>query len=223
MKTIAVLCVMLAGVLGGSNGSMGAQQHSAVLDKVISGIEERYQASGFTADFDQTSTIKAMEISDYATGRVFFKRPGMMRWEYETPEKQLILTDGKKLWIYRPEDSQVLVGKAPVYFGDGRGASFLADVKLIREKFDLSLEAEKDVNYHKLKLIPREKSLELTSIYLWVSKKTFDVIQISTFNSYKDETRIIMKNIQFKDSLEDSLFRLKVPPKTDVQYLDEDR
>jgi outer membrane lipoprotein carrier protein len=200
-----------------------AQQDTALLDKVIGGVEKRYQASGFTADFDQTSTIKAMDISDYAAGRVYFKRPGKMRWEYVTPEKQLILTDGKRLWIHRPEDNQVLIGKAPVYFGDGRGASFLADVKLIREKFDLSLEAEKDDNYHKLKLIPREKSLELTSIYLWVSKKTYEVIQISTFNSYEDETRIIMKNIQFQKALDDSLFRLKVPPKSDVQYLDEER
>jgi outer membrane lipoprotein carrier protein len=205
------------------SAGVGAQHDTALLDQVIGGIEKRYQGSGFMADFDQTSTIKAMEITDYAAGRVFFKRPGMMRWEYEMPDKQLILTDGKRLWIYRPEDNQVLVGKAPIYFGDGRGASFLADIKLIREKFDLSLEVERDVNYHKLKLIPREASLELTAIYLWVSKETFDVVQISTFNSYEDETRIIMKNIRFLDTLEDSLFRFKAPPRTDVQYLDEER
>jgi len=26
----------------------------------------------------------------------------MMRWEYEKPERQVIITDGKKLWIFRP-------------------------------------------------------------------------------------------------------------------------
>ena len=220
LMTIGTMLIVF--MLCGSD--VGALENdSDLLDSVIAGIEKKYQSSGFTADFDQTSTIKAMEITDYAAGKVSFKRPGMMRWEYEMPDRQMILTDGKKLWIYRPDDNQVLIGKAPIYFGDGRGASFLADIKLIRQKFDLSLEKERDINYHKLKLIPHETSLELTAIYLWISKETFEVIQISTFNSYEDETRIIMKNIQFVENLDNSLFRFKVPAGTDVQYLEQDK
>jgi len=37
-------------------------------------------------------------------GTAFFRRPGKMRWEYEAPEKDLFLVDGKTAWFYVPAD-----------------------------------------------------------------------------------------------------------------------
>jgi outer membrane lipoprotein carrier protein len=45
------------------------------------------------------------------SGTVYFKRPGRMRWEYESPEKKLFLADGKTVWFYVPYDHTVT--KAP--------------------------------------------------------------------------------------------------------------
>jgi outer membrane lipoprotein carrier protein len=83
------------------------------LDKIIEGVEKIYDVPGFSAQFVQESTIKAMDLTDVASGKIFVKRPGMMRWVYEKPYKQIIITNGKKLWIYKPEDNQVMLGKAP--------------------------------------------------------------------------------------------------------------
>jgi outer membrane lipoprotein carrier protein len=41
------------------------------------------------------------------SGRVFFRRPGQMRWEYEVPEKKLFIADGKFVWFYVPSDRTV--------------------------------------------------------------------------------------------------------------------
>src|ERR1700739_1102415 len=40
-------------------------------------------------------------------GTAFFRRPGRMRWEYERPEKDLFLVDGKTAWFYVPADHTV--------------------------------------------------------------------------------------------------------------------
>ena len=37
-------------------------------------------------------------------GTAYFQRPGKMRWEYESPEKNLFLVDGKTAWFYVPGD-----------------------------------------------------------------------------------------------------------------------
>ena len=37
-------------------------------------------------------------------GNAYFRRPGKMRWEYESPEKNLFLVDGKTAWFYVPAD-----------------------------------------------------------------------------------------------------------------------
>jgi len=191
------------------------------LNKLIDKVEKHYSVSGFIADFSQTSSIKAMEITDSASGRAFFKRPGKMRWEYETPDRQMIITDGKTLWVFRPEDNQVMIGKAPSFFKDGKGFSFLSDMKVIKQKFDMVLEKESKEGFFVLKLLPKEKTYDIAEIYLWISRNTFDVVRILTYNSYGDETRIVFNNIQLKQELDDSLFSFEITEGIEVLNLDE--
>ena len=37
-------------------------------------------------------------------GIAYFRKPGKMRWEYQKPEKNLFLVDGKDAWFYTPVD-----------------------------------------------------------------------------------------------------------------------
>jgi outer membrane lipoprotein carrier protein len=191
------------------------------LDDIIQKIETRYAVSGFSALFFQNSTIKAMEITDSASGKAFFKRPDKMRWEYETPDPQTIITNGHTLWIYKPEDKQVMVGKAPSFFEDGKGFSFLSDMESVKNKFIISLGKKAEDDIHVLKLLPREKTFDVSVIYLFVSTKTFEVTKIVAYNSHEDETRIEFKDIVFKQKLDESLFNFKIPQGIDVLHLDE--
>jgi outer membrane lipoprotein carrier protein len=40
-------------------------------------------------------------------GVAFFRRPGKMRWEYQSPEKNVFVVDGKTAWFYVPADRTV--------------------------------------------------------------------------------------------------------------------
>ena len=124
----------------GKDSNPPGKASNPTLSQIMKGIEKKYALSGFSARFFQSSTIKAMDITDTASGRLLIKHPGMMRWEYEEPDRQIIISDGFQLWIYRPDDNQVMIGKAPAFFGDGKGASFLSDISRIRENFTISLE-----------------------------------------------------------------------------------
>jgi outer membrane lipoprotein carrier protein len=191
------------------------------LDEVIDRVEKRYAATGFEARFFQVSTITAMDITDTATGRIFVKRPGMMRWEYQKPEPQIIITDGSTLWIYRPEDQQVMIGKAPDFFRNGKGAGFLSDIKLLRNKFYITLSNELKNDSYLLKLFPIEQTFDVSLIHLFISTKTFDIVRIATYNSYDDKTRIDLNNIQFHQNLDDALFTFKIPEGAEILHLDE--
>ena len=37
-------------------------------------------------------------------GVAYFRRPGKMRWDYDAPEKNTFLVDGKYVWFYSPAD-----------------------------------------------------------------------------------------------------------------------
>jgi len=222
MRYSAGMAVILALMFSVSFAQKAAAAESDLkLEQILDRMEAQYTDKSFKAEFAQESTIKAMDITDFATGRMYVRYPGMMRWEYDKPEKQVIITDAKKLWIYRPADNQVMVGNAPAFFSDGKGASFLSDIKLVRQKFKISLEQSKDDFFYELKLQPIEKTLDVTDIRLSVTKNTFTVIRIVTYNSYGDENRIELLNHQFNVKLDDKLFSFDIPPGTDVLQIDE--
>ncbi|MBW2219518.1 MAG: outer membrane lipoprotein carrier protein LolA [Deltaproteobacteria bacterium] len=189
------------------------------LSEILDNIEKKYHNAGFKTDFIQSSILQALNITDKASGQAIFKYPGMMKWEYEKPEKQSIITDGKNLWIYRPDDNQVIVAEFPSLFGEGRRAGFLSDIGVLRKKFLISEEEGDKVSY-KLKLIPGNKNPELSMIILHVYKKDFSVTEVVTYNEYGDETRIELKNIDFTANPDDSVFLFKIPENTDIIQLD---
>lgn len=194
------------------------------VDQILEQVEKKYTDSKLAADFIQKSTIKAMNITDMATGKVYIKYPGRMRWEYEKPDRQIIITDGEKLWVYRPDDNQVMTGKAPTLFRDGKGASFLSDIRLIRQKFDISLvpgPPEENDLFHRLVLKPHGKTLDISEIRLMVSRQTFSVLQVMTLNFYGDETRIDLINFEFDVDIDDSQFSFTIPEGVDVVQIDE--
>jgi outer membrane lipoprotein carrier protein len=73
-------------------------------------------ASRLEARYRSAKTLQATFLERYAengtllrseAGTAYFRRPGKMRWEYERPEKDLFLVDGKTAWFYVPADHTV--------------------------------------------------------------------------------------------------------------------
>ncbi len=60
------------------------------------------QTSDVSAAFHQTYVNKIYKRTDRSSGRVVFKKPGMMRWDYSQPNGKIIVSSGKQLLIYEP-------------------------------------------------------------------------------------------------------------------------
>jgi outer membrane lipoprotein carrier protein len=220
VKSVQILILLTAVVVTALPAAVRADSMPP-LDYILKELEKRYTGSQFSADFLQESTIKAMEITDFASGRVYVRYPGMMRWEYEKPERQAIITDGHKLWIYRPMDNQVMTGNAPVFFRDGKGASFLSDIRLVRQKFTITAHPPENEYLYELRLVPREKTLNISQIRLYVVPGAFTIARIVTLDDYGDDTRIDIVNTQFNVELDPGLFKFDIPKGADVQKIDE--
>lgn len=221
LATTVMLAVIAVLTLSPSvNGEETTRESDRLAADITGKLEERYAGRNFTADFFQESILSALDISDTAKGQAWFSHPGKMRWEYTSPDRHIIVTDGETLWIHRPEENQVIKGDAAVYFGDGKGAGFLANFNLVSEAFDISLEDQTETHWQ-LRLVPFEQQYELSAIYLSVNKQTIDIDQVITENLYGDTTRISFENLNFVSDLDSSLFEFKIPPGTDVIFMDE--
>ena len=70
-------------------------------------------ARALEGHYHHTKTMSAVFLETYRSGgagiraesgKVYFSRPGRMRWDYDSPEKKLFLVDGKNVWYYVPAD-----------------------------------------------------------------------------------------------------------------------
>src|SRR5678815_5724705 len=81
---------------------------TASVQTVVKKLQARYDSTtGFRADFTQEVESATLGQKVEARGKVFFKKPGRMRWEFVEPE-QLLVSDGKFFWLYQPQDKQVI-------------------------------------------------------------------------------------------------------------------
>ncbi|MFQ5668778.1 MAG: outer membrane lipoprotein carrier protein LolA, partial [Candidatus Binatia bacterium] len=91
-----------------------ASVHAQGLDieAIVRKVQERYDSTrDFTAHVTQEMTIASLGRTTTAHGTVAFKKPGKMRWDLIQDDPQVIIADGKTLWLYQPQEHQVL--KAP--------------------------------------------------------------------------------------------------------------
>jgi outer membrane lipoprotein carrier protein len=80
---------------------------TADVKALIARLETRYRsARTLQATFLERYIENGHEVRTEA-GTAYFRRPGKMRWEYESPEKNLFLVDGKTAWFYVPADHTV--------------------------------------------------------------------------------------------------------------------
>ena len=185
-------------------------------DRILAAVEARYKEQAFSCAYYQKSTLKALDIVEDAWGRAFFSHPGKMRWEYNAPEVHEIVTDGIRLWIYKPDEKQVMEGDAARFFKGGAGGAFLSDIGMVRKSYTLFVsENNLDPAAVYLTLVPIEENPDIASIKVRVMKEENVIQQIITTNIYGDTTEIIFSEIQFQE-LSDDLFYFQVPDGVDV-------
>lgn len=63
----------------------------------------------YTARFDQVLLDEDGQPVQESSGRLWIERPNKFRWDYETPYKQQIVSDGERLWVYDEDLRQVTV------------------------------------------------------------------------------------------------------------------
>ena len=92
-------------VLAAPKAPVPAKQPGVAIAQRVQRYYERIK--DFSASFAQTSSYPTFGNIKKAAGKVFLKKPDLLRWQYD--DGRLIVLDGKKLWNWNPEDKEVQV------------------------------------------------------------------------------------------------------------------
>lgn len=190
------------------------------LDAVVDKIQLKYeQISDFHADFTQEATVKALNKVQKADGEVWFKKPGMMRWNYYQPAKDEIVSDGRTLWFYNEEEKQVIESPLHQVSDTGTTTTLLSGLGKIKELFEASFsdskEFEKNGSYL-IDLRPKEDGEDFNMVTVSVDKSTMIVNTMYMYDPYGNLTKVTLENIQVDKGVSDSLFDFKPPAGVEV-------
>jgi outer membrane lipoprotein carrier protein len=113
MKVGWILISVFAGLLASTD------EGSPAASTLIHRFELTYRSSKtLQANFLETYFDGGKVVRSEA-GVAYFAKPGKMRWEYESPEPNLYIVDGKWAWFYVPADHTVTRSRAKLS-GDTR-------------------------------------------------------------------------------------------------------
>ena len=188
-------------------------------ETVLAEIQKRYErTSDFEAQFVQEYVGKVMQRIQKGEGKVYFKKKGMMFWDYRTPVQKLI-SNGQTLWYYQPEENQVFVSDISKFLQEKTPLAFLAGEGNLTRDFNLANFNEalsaREENYV-VELAPKEPNATLSKLILTVDKKNYAVIQTDVIDQLGNITRTRFLNIKTNVSLQDSFFQFTIPPGTEI-------
>ena len=220
-----------------SLASQAAGASSVTAKNVVETLEQGYATlTDLQADFSQRTAIASINREERGSGELFIKKltggTAMFRFNYTKPRQQII-SNGKSVWYYLPENKQVMISNVAALFegGNGIALNYLTGLGHISADFTASFAGEprdKKGDYL-LDLVPKKKSPVMAKLRLTVSARAveeflasrtprdpFPVISSVVYDQLGNTTRIDFSKIKVNRGLGNDRFSFKVPPGVEV-------
>ncbi|HEY5672319.1 MAG TPA: outer membrane lipoprotein carrier protein LolA [Malonomonas sp.] len=220
------------------------------LSDVIRTLETPFQPSGsggggtiedFQAEFFQESQIASLDRVQRGEGNVTFRfvshgrdrvPQAMFRWEYRRPDIQEIVSDGRTLWVYLPENRQVIesdITEVSLRQSDNP-ITFLSGLGNLSRDFNIRWGApnsDRDGNYI-LDLQPRRGSQLIQTLQIVVDRdavsdyhnkqtgRLFPILATRVTDPNGNQTSIEFREIRVNRNISERFFAFRTPAGVEV-------
>jgi outer membrane lipoprotein carrier protein len=167
---------------------------------------------GASAVFEQTVSDRSGKILQKGEGTLLIARPGKFRWQYQKPHRQLVVADGRKIWIYDEDLRQVTVKRQDAAMS-GSPALLLAGGDDPAGLFELrELPMQDGLDW--IEAIPRNTDAGFTTLRLGFGNGL--PARLSLADSFGNETRIVLRDFRRNPPLDGKLFAFTPPAGVDL-------
>jgi outer membrane lipoprotein carrier protein len=191
-------------------------QSRPTADALAKSLQQRYQGiSVFRADFSQTYRGGVLRTRSVESGTVAVKKPGKMRWLYSKPEKKEFVSDGQKMYLYIPQDRQVIVNDVS---GDSASTSslFLAGKGDISRDFTAAYVDSPVPGTLALKLTPRRRQPDYDYLVVAVDPASLQIRGLLTRDPQGGDSTLTFTNLKENQGISDKEFAFRIPRGVDV-------
>lgn len=221
------LSALIAGLIA---PRLSAAQEDLGAEEVTRLVQAFYdQTRVFEAEFEQTQYTRIYDRTEQARGKVVFKKPGKMRFDYAGKNAQVFVSDGKELKIYQPPEEgedrgQLIIRRLeeeqlPEVF------AFLTGTGDLLEDFTVRLLDPDRRDFpagYMLELLPKRPTPHFERLVFYVTiaevggKRAGIIRRVLILDAAGNRNRFDFKKPRFDRDVPDRTFRYTPPRKTDV-------
>ena len=159
-------------------------------------LQARYEETKtMTADFKQSTSVPMSTRKRLGAGKVVISKPGRIRWDYQTPDRQGLISDGKKVSMYLADSAQMIVQPVSQYINsDVTYAFFVGTGNIARDFKVLPPERQGDANFKAIKLVPKIAHPQVDYLHVWIDEN-FMVRRLEIVDHFGSITDLAFSNI----------------------------
>ena len=170
------------------------------------------QTSTARARFAQMVLDKNLKQLQQATGTMQFSRPGKFRWEYDKPQEQVIVGDGKQVWLYDKDLNQVTVRRFDRALGSSPAALLAGSNEIEKNYTFTAIGNQEGLDW--LEAVPKTKDTSFEKIRLGFGKSGLEAMELR--DQFGQVTVIKFSTIERNIKLPPEAFRFTPPKGADV-------
>ncbi|NRR90947.1 outer membrane lipoprotein carrier protein LolA [Winogradskyella undariae] len=160
------------------------------------------------SDFVQYKHLSFLSNDVETQGKLAFKVPGLVKWEYTSPYKYIVIFKDDKLFIDDEGDkSKIDIGSNKMF----KGLNSLITNSVKGNMFDenaFEISYFKVDDFYLVKFIPKDENMLqfIAKFELKFDIKTSDVTEVKMIEPSEDYTKIIFKNKTRNTTLDEAVF-----------------
>jgi outer membrane lipoprotein carrier protein len=160
------------------------------------------------ARFVQTYTYASLGRKQVSQGLLEVKKPGKMRWDYESPSRKTIAVNGSRLVQWEPEANQAYVDERFDATAMSAAVTFLLGTGSLEKEFRLSAGEGGTLVLHPRKPDPRVETVTLSV------GPDGEVTRTVVVDGQGNRNDIAFEDIRRNVGVEDARFDVALPPGT---------
>ncbi len=169
--------------------------------------------------FEQTVSDRSGRVNSRTTGTLQFAKPSKFKWFYNAPNKQQLIGNGKKVWIYDEDLRQVTVKAQDKTINAGPAALFAGQAEL-DAAFTLRAIGDLD-GLQWIEATPKQKESGFEQVRIGIksdaaNKGSIEPARLELFDNFGNKTQLTFKSFKKNIKLTDDVFEFVVPKGVDV-------
>lgn len=195
----------------------GATVHAAALtdrqkQEIITKINK--SASGIktmSCTFVQTKYLSLLSDKMVSQGKMVYRQPDKLRWEYTSPYKYLFIFNGTKVYVGNKSRKDVIDTNTNKIFKEvARIMMNTVTGKALSNSAEFTIGVDENAANYQITLVPKKKELKqmFTKIVLTFTKSNTMIAEVNIYEKNGDRTNIKLNGIIKNSTVNESSFAI---------------